>query len=529
MINVNQITSQLAKMPDQALQQYAAMHKNDPYTVSLALAEANRRKEMRAGAQMQAAPQPKVVDQDIAQMVAPTQVPAAVAQRYSAVPGVNPAKAAGLPEEVGIGALSADNLKGMAGGGIVAFEEGGEVPRFADGGSWISRLPEDAWLRRLMESYQQGRAPLDIAPAPYPQTLPAAPAAAAPAAAIPAAAPAGGRADLTADSTSAYKGAGTSGAAGQVPPAPPVAPAAVRAPGIAALNTKPLTAAEAKNMAGEFVDPTALNAAIANARVSAEDANKGIESSYKEGIAALPEAYKDYEAKLRQQETDAATDKDKAMGMSIFKAGLAMMAGTSRNAFENIGKGALVGAEDYQSAIKDFKKAQLERDRALADIENARLAFKRDDIKTATSLQEKAADRLAKVDDKSIEATSKLLGVNAETASGIYRVGMTEAGANQRALLQEQGANARAAMEPGEIRGLRALMADPRLLETAGKLAAAKTEPRSVEAHKSEWAKSYVLQSKYPNVEDYIRMMTGTPAAGGGSDGFKVLGSRPAP
>jgi hypothetical protein len=38
MINVNQITSQLAKMPDQALQQYASMHKNDPYTVALALA-----------------------------------------------------------------------------------------------------------------------------------------------------------------------------------------------------------------------------------------------------------------------------------------------------------------------------------------------------------------------------------------------------------------------------------------------------------------------------------------------------------
>ncbi len=47
MINVNQITAQLAKMPDNALQQYAAMHKDDPYTVSLALSESNRRKAMR--------------------------------------------------------------------------------------------------------------------------------------------------------------------------------------------------------------------------------------------------------------------------------------------------------------------------------------------------------------------------------------------------------------------------------------------------------------------------------------------------
>jgi soluble lytic murein transglycosylase-like protein len=114
MINVNQITSQLAKMPDPALQQYAAMHKNDPYTVALALAESNRRKEMRTGAQMQQGPQPKVVDQEIASMAAPQQQM--------------------LPEDTGIAQLPAPNIQGMAGGGIVAFDEGGEVPRFQNRG-----------------------------------------------------------------------------------------------------------------------------------------------------------------------------------------------------------------------------------------------------------------------------------------------------------------------------------------------------------------------------------------------------------
>ena len=112
MINVNQITSELAKMPDHALQQYAAMHKNDPYTVTLALSEANRRKQMRMGAQGAGAmPQPTVVDQDIAQMSAPQQM----------------AMAHGLPEEQGIGQLPAPNMQGMAGGGIVAFGPGGST------------------------------------------------------------------------------------------------------------------------------------------------------------------------------------------------------------------------------------------------------------------------------------------------------------------------------------------------------------------------------------------------------------------
>lgn len=117
-INVNQITSTLAGLPDQALQQYAQMHKNDPYIMSLAVSESNRRKQMRAGAQ---APQgmqeqPKVADAALAQMA---------------------------PEEQGIAALPAQNMQMMADGGIAGYEgydEGGmaydqePVTMMAEGG-----------------------------------------------------------------------------------------------------------------------------------------------------------------------------------------------------------------------------------------------------------------------------------------------------------------------------------------------------------------------------------------------------------
>ena len=128
MINVNQITAQLARMPDQALQQYASMHKNDPYTVSLALAESNRRKEMRTAAQGQQGmgEQPKVVDQGIAGMMAPAPQPQ--------MPQEQGQQAQPMPEDVGIGALPAPNMQGMAGGGIVAFGDGGDVPGYSKGG-----------------------------------------------------------------------------------------------------------------------------------------------------------------------------------------------------------------------------------------------------------------------------------------------------------------------------------------------------------------------------------------------------------
>lgn len=115
MLNVNQLTSQLAKMPDPMLQKYAAMHKDDPYTVSLALAESNRRKAMRVGAKPMPGEQPKVVDQDIAEMAPPVpQIPQQMAQQQ-------------LPENTGIGQLPAPNMQGMADGGIVGYADKGAV------------------------------------------------------------------------------------------------------------------------------------------------------------------------------------------------------------------------------------------------------------------------------------------------------------------------------------------------------------------------------------------------------------------
>lgn len=107
-MNPQSVLSQLRMMSDQQLQQYAAMHKNDPFIFPLAFQESQTRKQMRSESQaMQAGPQEKVADQALAAM-APEP----------------------LPEEVGIGALPAQNLEGMCGGGIVAFDEGGEVPRY---------------------------------------------------------------------------------------------------------------------------------------------------------------------------------------------------------------------------------------------------------------------------------------------------------------------------------------------------------------------------------------------------------------
>jgi hypothetical protein len=101
------VSSTLRFMDDRALQQYAAMHKNDPYIFPLAFQESQNRQRLRMSQQRQrpVQPQPKVADQALAQM-APQP----------------------LPEDVGIGALPAPNMTMAAEGGIMGYEGYDEGP-----------------------------------------------------------------------------------------------------------------------------------------------------------------------------------------------------------------------------------------------------------------------------------------------------------------------------------------------------------------------------------------------------------------
>lgn len=147
---IQDVTDSLALMPDAALQKYAMMNKDDPYIMSLAMSENNRRQKLRTAQQGQAGqmPAPKVVDQAIASINPPPAPPPQVMPPQQAMPpqvqqpappqqGMPQAQTQ-LPEDQGIAQLPAPNMQGMADGGIVGYAPGG----FAVGES----LPEGALI-----------------------------------------------------------------------------------------------------------------------------------------------------------------------------------------------------------------------------------------------------------------------------------------------------------------------------------------------------------------------------------------------
>ena len=460
MLNVNAITSTLAKMPDAALQKYAALHKEDPYIMALAVSEANRRKQMRNAAQApQGMPEPpKVADQAVAEMAPQMQQP--------------------MPEDVGIGQLPAGDMN-FAGGGIIAFGDGGEVERYQYGGApplttntpyaipgmtlpatpFVPQAgaPENQppFLRRqfdaLKESVErsviQRRAaeaqqriargvgtPADqeavrkaaaLANPPVPQTTvarqaaanpPPAPAAATPAPAPPAPAP-------------------TARAAAPRPAAAPAAAAAAPAAGVpvaAGFNMTPEGLAGLREKLGKDINvEEPENLRKAREALTAEDirAKQEVKDALARDQAKFADAFKGREERLTKRGADIAKQREENTGLAFLNAGLAMMS-TPGGLATAIGKGARVGTEQYAAGLDKLRSAQDKLDEARDRMEELKL--NRDMMDAKEIREAEAGINAAKVAGKNrgVEALSKMFEVSTKRADTMFttlaEVGLTQ-------------------------------------------------------------------------------------------------------
>jgi hypothetical protein len=363
MINVNQITAQLAKMPDQALQQYAQMHKSDPYTVSLALSESNRRKQMRAAAQMpQGGEPPKVVDQELAQM-----------DGQPEAPPMPQGQAQAMPEDTGIGALPAPNMQGMAEGGIVAFSDGGDVQHFQSGGSAFEN-----WLNSNITPAEQKRRAFLQAEAEATRTVPA------PETALEQAAR--NRERVVNQGFTRGDVRFPAGLTFDTPPVPKVEipPVAGDGKGIASLDSvAPRAAAPAvpekdfmareKEMGeryGPAVDPLEARRKAMTAEEKAGE-EEALTRRKAEQDSEMKEMFKGREARISKREGELEKSKDTNTGMAFLEAGLAMMQARGPG-LAGIAQGAGVGVKAYAAGIDKIKSAQEKLDDARDRMEELR-------------------------------------------------------------------------------------------------------------------------------------------------------------
>lgn len=241
------------------------------------------------------------------------------------------------------------------------------------------------------------------------------------------------------------------------PPAPPGGPAAAGqgiVPPAARLPVPPAGSAMAATKAAlEGTPGSEVDEGIAGYFKRSEDREKRLmEALGKDRLQG--KAFETYEKALQKDAEQAGADKDQAKYMSLLKAGLAMMAGTSRHALENIGRGAMVGAEDYQKAYGDLRKAERERIKELSLIEQARRAEARDDLKRRDDLLMRASEASQKRDDF---GTNALLSAGIEDSRAARDIWKTQysGGVQLQAANIAAASRGRVGITPAQLAGFR--------------------------------------------------------------------------
>jgi hypothetical protein len=95
-------------------------------------------------------------------------------------------------------------------------------------------------------------------------------------------------------------------------------------------------------------------------------------------------------ARLRGETTK---DRDEAAATAMIKAGLGIAGGKSQYALQNIGQGAQAAVTDYAKALRDIKADEKEYAKIERDLNKAADLRKRGEVDKALELEEKAADR----------------------------------------------------------------------------------------------------------------------------------------
>jgi hypothetical protein len=127
-----------------------------------------------------------------------------------------------------------------------------------------------------------------------------------------------------------------------------------------------------------------------------------------------PGAEREKRAKAQEKALEGAEGKN--FNMALIEAGLAIMAGNSANAFENIGKGAMVGTKAYTTGMNRIQDRKEKLDESMIALDELRYGDKKaskKELRDAEAAVNKAAQQTA-------TALAAVTGKEADVAVDMY-------------------------------------------------------------------------------------------------------------
>jgi len=154
-MNINAVIAHLVEMTPPQRKEFAQLHMDDPMMLSAAKFVDNQisKQAQAMAAQQTGAAPPPVNQQVVAQMSPHPPAPQAAPMPQAGPQG----QAQPMPENSGIGQLPAPNMKGMADGGIVGYDEGGEVETYRGmDGKIYKRTKQPGFLDFMADKFSAG-------------------------------------------------------------------------------------------------------------------------------------------------------------------------------------------------------------------------------------------------------------------------------------------------------------------------------------------------------------------------------------
>lgn len=185
-MNINAVIAHLVDMTPPQRKQFAQMHMDDPMMLSAAKFVDNQiSKQAAAMSAQQMGTAPPPVNQQVVAQMSP-QPPAPQAAPMPQAAPQDEGQGQPMPEDTGIAQLPAPNMEGMAGGGIVGFNQGGLNPQvFGDYLRSLGKTPQDFInalpdeQKAIKQSYETARSAANAGPQRVPVSAAPAQAAAA--------------------------------------------------------------------------------------------------------------------------------------------------------------------------------------------------------------------------------------------------------------------------------------------------------------------------------------------------------------
>jgi hypothetical protein len=169
--------------------------------------------------------------------------------------------------------------------------------------------------------------------------------------------------------------------------------------------------------------PANIKTMQAQYRGEVEAAGKAGEQIEADRLAAIkrdqeemPEIGAEREKRLKSQEKALEGAEGKNFNMALIEAGLAIMAGNSANAFENIGKGALVGTKAYTTGMERIQNRKEKLDESLMALDELRYG----DKKASKKELRDAEAAVNKAKQQTATALAAVTGKEADVAVDMY-------------------------------------------------------------------------------------------------------------